>query len=288
MLNTIPLNNHYVHYSTGLLGRKEFEVMLFEKIGKDIRSFNLSGWEKEDYEDFISWLFPRICKAIDTYRETGSSFEAYVGTLARLSAKEYHNRKMRDLVNETVAWGVGVTEMFTSESAPEYNEGQECPIEEKTDEKTGIVKNPRQLLILVLKCCNSVSADFLERVSPRLGIETDVLDDMINCLKNDSVRRIKKIELMREKINRLFCRCMVYEKNLLSVTDETAVQQLKERLERGRNRLARMRMKLSKMRSDPSNSRIARLLGISKGTVDSALHSLKTQWNNNRNKIILN
>ena len=285
MQDTISLNDHYERYSIGVLGRDELEVLIFETIRKEIRSVKLPGWTTDDYEDYLSWLYPRINRAISTYRETGSSFETYIGTLMRLTIKEYRSRQARDYINETVAWNVSNSDMFAFENAPEYDEI--LPVGE-ADKNDRTAKNTRQVLILVLKCCNYVSADFLERISLRLGVEKDVLENMINRLKDDSVRRLKNKELLQEKINRLLCRCMVYEKNLPSVTDETAFQRLNERIERGRKRLAKMRVKLTLMRSDPSNSQIAQLLGISKSTVDSALHILKTRGNNTRNTNILN
>ena len=285
MQNTISLNDYYAHYLVGLLGREELEILVFETIRKEIRSIKLPIREAEDYDDYISWLYPKICKAIDTYRETGSSFESYIGTLVRMTVKEYRNHQVRDYINETVAWNISSTDMFVSESIPEYDED---PSTESIKKITRNSKNSRQLLILVLKCCNFVSDDFLKRVPPRLGIEADVLENMINRLKDDSVMCIKKKELLQEKINRLFCRCMVYEKTFLSISDETVFQRQKDRLERGRKRLLKMRIKHAKMRTGPSNSQIAQLLGISKGTVDSALHTLKKNWRDPLDKNILN
>jgi len=62
---------------------------------------------------------------------------------------------------------------------------------------------------------------------------------------------------------------------------------VKVRLERGRERLANLRERLAKRLPDPSNSQIAKLLGISKGTVDSVLYRLKVLGNKD-DEIILN
>jgi hypothetical protein len=284
-MHTLSLNNHYANYSAGSLDRKELEVMLFEKARKEINTFNLPGWGNEDYDDYLSWLYPRLSRAVNTYRETGSSFETYIGSLVRLTVKEYRHRQARDYANETVAWSAIRSDMYTAESPPVY--GAEYGSEyggtltaEKTAEKNEAVKNPRQLLILVLKCCNYVSPDFLERISQRLGVSAEVLDGMINRLKDGNITRMKVIEVLREKINLLFCRCMVYEKKLLSTEDETAARRVEGKLKRGRYRLAKLRVKLARTRPDPSNSRIAEILGVTKGTVDSALYSLRLNWNN--------
>jgi DNA-binding MarR family transcriptional regulator len=279
MLNTISLNSCYARYSAGLLGRGELEVLVFEKIRKEIRTIRLPGWEDEDYNDYISWLYPRLSRAINTYRETGSSFEAYIGTLMRMTVKEYRHRLARDYVNETVAWNASTSDMFAFEKPPDYDETV-------TAEKTGTVRNPRQLLILVLKCCHYASPDFLERIAPRLGVEAEALDRWINQLKDGCIKRMKRIEQLRENINSLFCRCIVYEKTLLAIEGESAVRHLEEKLERGRNRLARMRIKLARTRREPSNSQIARLLDVTKGTVDAALHSLRIRRNGSMGDIL--
>jgi DNA-directed RNA polymerase specialized sigma24 family protein len=136
--------------------------------------------------------------------------------------------------------------------------------------------NPRQLLILVLKCCNYISNDFVEKVSPSLGIEPGELADMIDCLKKQRVKREHEIALLHEKVNNQFYRCMYFEQNLKTMLNDSAVsQRMRKRLERGRSRLVKLRERLARLRPDPSNQQIADILGISKGTVDAALHALK-------------
>jgi DNA-directed RNA polymerase specialized sigma24 family protein len=286
MRKIISLNGHYDRYSAGLLEKKDFEVLLFNAIREEISDTNLPGWEKGECDDYMSWLYPRISKAIDTYRETGSSFEVYIRTMVRLTIKEYFVRRTRSHVAESVAWNTSVSDMYAFDNEPEYDcTVSEKPGEEKTD-RSETVKNPRQLLILVLKCSNYISDDFAEKISSRLGIPHGELSGMINLMREKRAERIKKLELLREKINSLFCRCMVHEKNLSLMTNETAVLQTKKRLERGKNRLAKMRQKLSRLRPNPSNAQIAKLLGISKGTVDASLFYLKKQWNRkNKNNL---
>ena len=273
MQKAFSINDHYALYSAGLFEKNDFEVLLFNTIREEIHNTRLPGWEEEDFDDYMSWLYPRIGRAIIKYREEGSSFEAYIGTLVRFTLKEFISRKSRNYISEFVAWNMNVQDMYTSDNEGIY----ECEVKKKPD-STEHAKNPRQLLILVLKCCNYVSEDFLERISSRLNIEPGKLRSMIDSVKECRTGRLKKIELLRGKINFLFCRCMVYEKNLSVITDEAIIRQIKEKLQRGRNRLARLRLKLSGIHPDPSNSQIAGILGISKGSVDSSLFTLKKHW----------
>jgi uncharacterized CHY-type Zn-finger protein len=101
---------------------------------------------------------------------------------------------------------------------------------------------------------------------------------MIERLKQMHEKRTLDIIALREKINNQFYRCILYEKKLQTVMPESPhAQRLRKKLRIGRNRLEKTRRKLAHSRIDPSNSQIAQLLGISKGTVDSVLYNLRLQ-----------
>jgi len=271
MENSFSLNDLYARYSAGLMKKKELEGEIFKSIQDNVQRFGLVGWNKEDTDDYISSLYLRISRAINTYQETGSSFETYIGAMVRLTAKEFRTRKMRGYLEEDAAWITQLPDIYACEHELEYHEHMspetEAPIK---------LKNPRQLLILILKCCSHVSNDFLEKVSPQLGIESKTLGEMIGYLKEQRKKREMEIATLREKKNRQFYRCIFLEKKLqVLAMDSAAAQKFKKQLEMGRDRLSRIRKRLTRKRIEPSNFQIAKLLGISKGTVDSVLYNLR-------------
>jgi DNA-directed RNA polymerase specialized sigma24 family protein len=282
MQNTITLNELYADYSAGLLKKEDFEAAIFRAVQDDLYRRNLTGLNKEDHDDFVSWLYFRLGRAINSYRETGSSFEKYIGSMIRLTAKEYRSRQIRDYFAESAAWITQVPEMNVREEAPEYNEFGTLEIKEAAD-LSEILKTPRQLLILILKCCNYISPDLLERITPKLDISCEVLNEMIGNLTEQRKKRETEAKLLRERANCQFYRCILYEKKLKTLAEgSNAAIRAQGRLERSRNRLNKMRKQLAKMRFDPSNYQIAKLLGITKGTVDSVLYNIKSRWNNNK------
>ena len=288
MKNTTSLNTLYADYSAGLLEKRGFEGEIFKTLHAGKHRLYLPGLSREDRDDYISWLYPRISRAISAYQDTGSSFEAYIGTLIRMSVKEYRMRQVRSYVTESSAWIAQIPDMYACESEPQYNES----VAVDTDKPVRL-RNHRQHLILVLKCCNYVSDDFLEKVSPKLGLEPEVLRKMVGSLREMRVKREREIDLLRERAACQFFRCIVYERSLRAMPDNCiTAQRLKERLKRGRNRLANMRKQLTRARLDPSHRQIAKILGIAKGTVDSALHNLKLHdvryLENGQNQIVLN
>jgi hypothetical protein len=274
MQELLTLNELYENYTAGLIKKEVLEGVIFSKIKKNTRQFGLSGWNREERDDFISSLYPRISRAINKYRETGSSFEIYINTLVRLSAKEYCANAARSYGKETAAWITQIPDMYVGENEAEYDEHL-CAEEEKA-EKPEKLKNPRQLLILILKCCNHVSADFLEKVSPQLDIEPETLHTMIDRLKKQREKRTMEISLMRERVSSQLYRCIFYQKELKAMTeDNIAAQRLRKQLEEGRIKLKKMRRRLTRAHLNPSNLQIAKLLGLSKGTVDSVLYNLR-------------
>jgi len=278
MQNTISLNGFFADYSAGLLEKKKLEGEIFRAIKEDVR--RLANWNREDNDEYLSWLYPRISQAIGSYRETGSSFETYIGALVRMTAKEFRSKKARTYLAESAAWMSVFPDMYTSEEPPEYAHAEE-EIRPKP-------VNPRQLLILILKCCCYVSDDFLERAAPRLGIPVEELDRMVSLLRRLREKREQYTILLQEKANYQFYRCIFYEKRLKSLPENSiTAQRIRDKLERGRDRLTNMRERLAKRLPDPSNHQIAKLLGVSKGTVDSVLYRLRL-LNNKDDEIILN
>jgi hypothetical protein len=267
----LTLNELYEKYVDGLLTKGAFEAAIFKTIKKNMHQLGLSGWNREEKDDFISSLYPRIRRAIDRYRETGSTFEIYINTLVRLSAKEYCANAARSYVKETAAWITQIPDMYACENETEYDEYPDTEAE-----KTVKLKNPRQLLILTLKCCNHVTEDFLEKVSPLLGINPETLKAMIDRLRRQREQRITEASQMRERISTQLYRCIFYQKELEALTENDIIaQRFQKLLEHGRIRLKKMRRRLARVRLDPTNSQIAKLLGISKGTVDTVLYTLR-------------
>ena len=291
MQNTKSLTCLYADYDAKRLEKKKFEGIIFEAILKRIP--RAPGFGKEDFEDFVSWLYPRISRAIDSYRDTGASFGAYISKLVSLSAHEYRVRDMRSYNAEVAAWVSQASDMYACEREPgylEYSGGYAAQVDAGFDEEPeqseqlklleGLEdpKNSRQLLILILKCCRYVSEDFLEKIAPRLGMDPVALGEMIDCLKESREKREANKEALRELANYQFCRYIFYEGALQLAKDKPIVaERIRKRLEYYRVRLDNTRRRIAKMHLNPSNAQVAEILGLSKGTVDAVLHSLKAR-----------
>jgi biotin operon repressor len=300
MQNILALNELYHQYVAGDLGRKEFEGIIFRIILKNSQYFYFADWDQDEYIDYLCWLYPRLSNAIDNYREKGYSFSTHIIALVRYSIKEYRSRQADHYITEFAAWTAHAADMEVRDREPEYlaepsskavailpgsGKGLAKPVSghpakmAKFPPETILVNNPRQILLLLLKSYYFVSDDFLERIAPAIGVETEKLREMIEKLRNWRTRRDEAIRILQERIVCQFYRCIVVEKRLRSATEGTArYEKLAKSLKGARERLTSMRKRLSGIRVDATNQQVADLLGITKGAVASNLYALRNRY----------
>jgi hypothetical protein len=70
------LNYMLKDYNAGRVDRKELEGKIFMYIRTHPRRFFPPQWKDDNCSDFLSWLYPRLSRAIDRYEERGASFDA--------------------------------------------------------------------------------------------------------------------------------------------------------------------------------------------------------------------
>jgi hypothetical protein len=293
-MEQLKLNELFEKFMNGKLDRKKFEELMFKYLSEKKVYYNFYHWNTDEYNDFLSTIYPRLQKAIDAYRDNGSSFEAYICNIMRMSEKEYRTRLITKSITEYTAWSIQIPDMYMYDEASSYiannsSSKSEAVISSIVKKSGGKIKNPRQLLALVLKCYYYISDDFIERIAPLLGMEMNELRELVNKLRKLRCKRDNDLYLMRERIYCQFYRCIVYEKKLsLASEDSNIAARLKIKNEKARKRLESMRKRIAGMRSDATNRQVAQIMGVKKGSVDSSLYNLKTKWNIDIDKSILN
>ena len=283
------LNELYLKYSAGIINRAEFEGSIYMYFFLNKEKTRLNYWRKEEYEDYISWFYPRMKKAIDTYKDIGSSFEAYINKFLVVSSKEYKVRKTAKSFIEYSAWSAQVTDLFAHEESPGYLSWKKDDILPELFVIQNQRRNTRRILALILKCYYYVSDDFLDKIVSIIKIDKDELRKMIERMRELRQKRDDTIYLMRERIYGQYYRCIVYEKKLSFIQENTAAyDKMKLRLDKARLRLDKMRKRLSGIRTDATNNQIAEVIGVKKGTVDASLYKLKAKLDSMADKANLN
>jgi hypothetical protein len=197
------LDNMLKEYRQDHITRKEMEGRLFMYIRNHPRRFSLSMFNRDARDDFISWLYPRLSRAVDHYTDQGSSFDAYINTMVRLSAREYGLRKKEHRIIEKTWWDAKALEMMAAEEEPEYADVPAPAIQKK-------VSNPRQVLMLLLKSYYYLSDTLLERLAPALGLEKEELYRMVDTLRAVRLQREEIINGLKERIHGQFYRCLAF------------------------------------------------------------------------------
>jgi hypothetical protein len=270
MAEYLPLNTLFEKYRSGILDKKQLEGQIFQFVLDNSKQFHLFQWKRDDCIDYLCWLYPRISKAIDKYKDMGTSFDAYIGSLVYYSSREYRFRETDHYISEYSWWAEKANELSVRNTEPDYPE-------QKRAYKP--VSNPQQILILLLKSYHFVSDDLLSRIAPAIGIETEKLKSMVDELRVLRLDKEEQILGLKERIHCQFYRCISFERRMLAAPEGSMFhKKIQDRLNRARTRLVSMRKRLSIMRFDATNRQIAKVLGIPKGTVDSTLHAAKIKY----------
>jgi hypothetical protein len=279
-MQDLNLNELYSSYISAKMNKRQFEENLYTNMISNYSYFSY-GWKKDDFVDYMCWLYPRITKAIDHYRDTGSSFEAYMRAMLHLSVKEFRSRRKEYRMMDYAAW-LDLT--ADSEEVQHTGKYQQPEMVHSPEMKYGDIKmdvridNPRQILILILKSYYFLSEDFLERAAPLVGMEKEKLRKMVDFLRKRRLKREDEIQRLREHISSQFYRCLALKRRLFSAPEDQSVcNRIKERLARSQIRLKAMRERLSKIRMEATNLQIAEAIGVPKGTIDSNLHALRVR-----------
>jgi hypothetical protein len=270
MQEYLPLSAFLDEYRAGILDQKQLEGKIFQYVLDNYKRFHLIQWKREDCIDYLCWLYPRISKAINKYQDVGTSFDAYIGALVYYSSREFRFRETDHYISEYTCWKEQASELSVRNDEPCYPE--KLPAYKP-------VSNPQQILILLLKSYYFVSDDFVFRIAPAIGIERERLKKIIDELRALRLEKEKKIQGLKERIHSQFYRCISFEQRMIAAPEGSSFQKkMQERLQRARSRLTSMRKRLSVMRLDATNSQIAEILGVPKGTIDSTLYSAKIKY----------
>ncbi|MDR2785711.1 MAG: hypothetical protein LBB83_07335 [Treponema sp.] len=270
MQDHLPLDSYLAQFCDGEVNKKELEGFIFEYILSNYRNFYLNDWEEDECVDFLCWLYPRLSRAIDNYQYEGASFTAYIGTLVRLSAREFRAREKEHQLIERTYWGAATEDMFVRNPEPDY-------FPESTPKPPfRSVTNPRQALILLLKSYSFISDDFIARAAPAIGMSKEILTQLVENLKAIRFEQDLEIRSLRERIYGQYFRCKTFERRRnASLEGSPRYFVMQKRLERAEKRLKSMKKALKAIKNGASNRQVARILGVPKGTIDSSIHAVK-------------
>jgi hypothetical protein len=268
-----PLNALYTRFAEGLIDRRTLESDLFTFIFKNKNRYKMKKWDQDVFSDYVSWMYPRLQRAIRNYKDTGSTFDAYIGTLLHYCAKTYKISQADRNIMEHSCWRARNADYVCDEDAA-YLEVPDAP---------RTLTNPRQVLMLALKCYYHLSQDFIERIALSIGLPAEELSRMVEAVAERRKHHDEERRLLQERICGQYYRCLSFEQRMHAAPENSAHRiEMGIRWEHAKTRLNSMRKRLASIQRSAKNADVALVLGIPKGTVDSNLYSLRWKWRINR------
>ena len=266
-----PLSEYFCLFKKGTIDRKELEGKIYHYLLSNPGRYNIFQNNFDRWSDFLSWLYSRLSRAVDIYRETGSSFDAYITGLLHGAAREYRSREADHKYTEYVCWQARAEEMKLFESEPEYNK----PVKTKTFPDD---LNPKQLLFLLLKTYYGATDEMVAYVAKINGLQKEDIRKMIDKIRAKRMDKELEFRELQERLHLQYHRCLSYQKRMIHAQPGTDYYfLLGERLKRAKKRFTSMKKRLGKIRKTASNRLIAEVLGVPLGTVDSGIFSLKNR-----------
>jgi hypothetical protein len=272
-----PLANFYQRYKAGNMTARDLEAGIFEYILRSYSNeYGLYFGDRCERIDFLCWVYPKMRTAIERYDSAYASFDAYVASTLRYSYRNYKSMGKKRAAEEDACWkasGDGGQDVRDTET--DCREAESPPGAYR-------VKSPKLALLVLLKSYYYVSDELAGKAARALGIAPEVLGGMIDTLHGLQLKKITKLQKLTNAVHCLYFRCLNYERQL-SDRHESPQRRalLSRRLERGRTRLADMRKRLRSARIEATNSNLAKVLGVPKGTIDSRLASVKNRLSGN-------
>jgi hypothetical protein len=257
----------YKQYKQKLISENELAACIFNHLlDTQSNEYSLFFRNDEDRTDFLCWFYPRLLSSIRKYRKTGSTFDAYIGTVVRYSCREYNIRSDRDLADNAYSIDT-VRESLVCEPEEDY---------EQEDDTAFPRLSPAQILVVMLKSYYFVTDELISKAAPVIGISAEVLSGMIDKLHRRRLWREARAAKLSSRIQSLYYRRITQENRMEAVFEDKArCAAISARVEFIRQRMNRMRKRLKAMRLEATNKEVAEILGLPKGTVDSRLSLIK-------------
>jgi hypothetical protein len=126
-----------------------------------------------------------------------------------------------------------------------------------------------------LKQVRTLSESELGELAGLAGVSPELLEQACARLRQGLLPHERRLELLAGRRTRAFAALCLLEQELAREADPGRREALARRVQRARRALGRSQKRIAAVRLTPSNREIAAVLGLPKGTVDTALYSLK-------------
>lgn len=256
------------------------------------------GFDDEDAAaDALMKHRGRILKLVERFEDRGIPFDSCLASSLRYLAKTVRRERKQAADREQVCEGAVMGEGGTggqgdSGALPPWDAegifGAEAaaarPVPRRRPRARGGIARcgaaeraafSSRLVYLAIKCAWEIDDAGIARVALAAGLDRAWLAAAVEQARRSLQSERSRVAGLVERRNASWCRQRLLEGKLGAETDPYRRSKLAASLERERSRCAGAKRELETLRTVVSNSVVARILGVPKGTVDSGLYYLR-------------
>lgn len=219
------------------------------------RLFNL-----DDLHDFIVDLYPRISSLVDRYELDEKPLEAYLVRMARFHVRTFGKRKRQQFRQEQLVNNYARQTFDLREPESSFDSGILGWSWRPADRK--------RVLYLALRSAPNLTLPQMKALSDFSGVDIDTLFSWVDELRNRTVDKQQRKRLARGKLDRSYAKLLRLQyddtsrENLTAIRKQTAL-------------VREQRKRYLAYDSACTHQAISEVVGVSKGTVDSAIYHVK-------------
>lgn len=257
------------------LRRKEALEFLAKSAYTDPQRYGFR--DQDEVGEGFSQYWDRINSLVDRYEERGLSFAAYASVTLRYIARSVRRRRARSYYKERAA-GLDQADGSSSEWAAELPAAI-LGGDERPSTRARLELNPalrERIAYLCIKCAYALEKPTLKAMASRLDYRHSTFLRARSLEMEIGRGRLRLREERRRRRNEAWVRMGANSFRLAQEYDPERRALLQRRIDRDRLAYERAVRALAAERPLATNTIVAGLLGVPKGTVDSGLARLKS------------
>lgn len=238
------------------------------------------GWQQDDCADFYCFFYNRCLKLLKYFRYQNKSFLALLNNSLSWQLRTFY-RKYKQ--RERKVYCIKYDSIIQAEECRDSCDA--CRLEVSEDarqmlmiDEAGEIRNAwmrRRILILALKNAPYLADEHIEAVARIACCDESWLSAAVLSLRSNMEDRMKRLDIFNERTNRAFLEICQIHRALGICCSNCEKMMLLEKLGKVKRRLDKASAGKASVKLMPTNSEIALILQIPKGSIDSSLYYLK-------------
>jgi DNA-directed RNA polymerase specialized sigma24 family protein len=235
---------------------------------------------EDDAGEFYLLCYPRLVRTLRRFREQGKPFEWYLQSVLRWQYLAYlraRRRRERQWASGSLAafWEPPSLEPEPAADPPELRRLAEGLFRLESRGRAVRRGERTRLLVWALKRARTLSEAQLQELAELSGLPAAQLEQACARLRQGLLPHERRLGLLTGRRTRAYAALCLLEQELEREAEPARRVLLERRVQKARRALARSQQRIAAVRLAPSNREIAAALGLPKGTVDTALYSLR-------------